>query len=376
MLALVGLTNAAPHEALSDASATARLALRLLARAVEQGHDTLANLLAVAQDGSADRVEFSGPARRTPPEPPVPIPDAHVASHATVLPARPGKRAWSAWQEAVDACTTLRCPMLVDRIAAAEAPSELILARLLPKLETAASEMNTERTATLLGAISPLFAQLPSRRDALALEARLSPLLDPLGRCEHAACPSCAAGRPCALDTWRLALARSALAKETEGAIRAFFGTTGQHAGSGVYAAWRKRGWTPLADATLRLVHQHWIEVGQHARAQQLAQLAWAGGCRDPEIAEAHAIAIARAGREPDLRAALDVCTEALTLRAGNTDDAWRSLAIRQAQIAGRIERGRVCYTGEVDAAGNPIIARRHQPRAARRVRQPRFLRV
>ena len=161
-----------------------------------------------------------------------------------------------------------------------------------------------------------------------------------------------------------------------EGAIRAFFWTTGQHAGSGVCAAWRKHGRTPLADATLRLVRQHWIEAGQHARAQQLAQLAWAGGCRDPEIAEAHAIAIARAGREPDLRAALDVCTEALTLRAGNTDDAWRSLAIRQAQIAGRIERGRVCYTGEVDAAGNPIIARRHQPRAARRVRQPRFLRV
>lgn len=109
--------------------------------------------------------------------------------------------------------------------------------------------------------------------------------------------------------------------------------------------------------------------------ADQLADLAWLAGCRDPEIAEAHAIALAAGGREQDLEAAAWVCSQALMHRLDNTDEAWRLLDIREHELLGQLERRRVRYSDELDEDGNRIPIRRHHPEQPRRVRSPRFLR-
>ena len=374
VLELLDLANAAPHEALADATATARAAIRLLDLAGARGYDTLPALLAQA-DGALRSVEFSGPARKSEPTETPLMPDTHLASHATVLPARPGKRILAAWTRAAEECVSLRCPLLADRVAAAQAPAALVLEALLPIVEARAKASDPAGAAAVLGAIAPRLAELGSRGEALDLDRRLSPRLDPLGRCGKDACPACSDGRACALDSWRLPLAGPALGPARGDAASRFFPTMGRRVGHGTWFEWRRRGHAALADMTLRRVRGQWIELGQIVRADQLAQLAWDAGCRDPEIVEAHAVSVARGGREIDLRNAVSVCDETLALRGDNTDDAWRSLAIRRARVAGQLERRRVRYTGRVDADGEPIPVRRHHPAAPHRHRMPRFLR-
>lgn len=126
-----------------------------------------------------------------------------------------------------------------------------------------------------------------------------------------------------------------------------------------------------LADAALRLVHRHWLATGYGDIADQLADNSWSVGSRDPEIAEAHATALAAGGREQDLQDAAAICGAVLSLRTGSTDEAWSLLEIRAAQIAGQIERRRVRYSDQVDEDGNLIPLRRHHPANPRRVRQP-----
>jgi hypothetical protein len=107
-----------------------------------------------------------------------------------------------------------------------------------------------------------------------------------------------------------------------------------------------------------------------------LAGLAWLAGCRDPQIAEEHAIALAAGGREQDLEAGAWVCSQALLHRSGNTEEAWRLLDIREHELLGRLERRRVRYSDELDENGNKVPLRRHHPEHAKRVRPPRFLRA
>jgi hypothetical protein len=63
-----------------------------------------------------------------------------------------------------------------------------------------------------------------------------------------------------------------------------------------------------LADAALRIVHEHWLGAGQPVRATRVAHLGHLAECRDPRIAESYAASFARGGRDADLRAASEVC--------------------------------------------------------------------
>lgn len=151
-------------------------------------------------------------------------------------------------------------------------------------------------------------------------------------------------------------------------------GTTGRDAGSGSYVRMRQRD-ERLADGALRLVWRCWRCIGQELRADLLADFAWQAGCRDPEVTEAHAIAVAAGGHEPDLVAAIGICDEALRLRQGSTEDAWGSIATRRALLDGRLERRRFRGSGKFDADGNEIPARQHRPSAPVRRPRTRFLR-
>ena len=386
LLTNLGLTNFAPHDALGDAVATAEAARLLIDRAAALGFDDLARLLEAAADGTTASAIFSGPRGDERPKTPAAPdrPPAHIASHSEILGPKPNQAALARWLGDVSACARLRCELLADRIGAAAAPPERTVVPLLDLIRARARAGDVAGAATLLGGVSPLIVRVaPSafdrqlRKDTIELDTEFTALLDPLARCAGPdRCPSCRTGESCPLDTWRLALATSALGGDPETMARQFFMTTPKSSRKQAYISMRRSGHVALADATLRLVHRYWRETGQLARADLVADAAWLADCRDPEIAEAHAITLAAGGRDADLEAAALVCASTLPLRNGSTDEAWRLLDIREAQILGQIERRRVRYSDEFDEEGNPIPLRRHHAERPHRVRPTRFLRT
>jgi hypothetical protein len=70
------------------------------------------------------------------------------------------------------------------------------------------------------------------------------------------------------------------------------------------------------------------------------------------------------AGRPADLRAAIADCRTVLAGRSNNTDPAWASLAVRTAQLEGRLV-----------VLDDPKHRRARQANAKRPPRDPRFLR-
>ena len=71
------------------------------------------------------------------------------------------------------------------------------------------------------------------------------------------------------------------------------------------------------------------------------------------------------AGRRPgDLAAGLAICAAVLATRAGSTDPAWESLAVREAQLGGHLA-----------SLANPTVRRHHPANPRRPPRPPRFLR-
>jgi len=77
-----------------------------------------------------------------------------------------------------------------------------------------------------------------------------------------------------------------------------------------------------------------------------------------------HAMHAARGGRPGDLAAGLAICAAVLATRAGSTDPAWESLAVREAQLGGHLAR-----------LANPTVRRHHPTNPRRPPRPPRFLR-
>ena len=207
------------------------------------------------------------------------------------------------------------------------------------------------------------------RTAAVAVDDDLGPLLDPLGRCASpVSCPACRRGEACPLDVWRLALAEVAIAEpraKPDGKPRPHgsFVTASRSEGlDGAYLGLRASGHERLADAALRLVHRQWVKVDQRDKAATLARRALDAGCVDPEIAERHAVGIARPGAPDDLAAAITACRDMLEHRNGSTDEAWDALDARAAQLSSRAERFRVRYEDERDQDGNLVVKRRHHP--------------
>ena len=192
--------------------------------------------------------------------------------------------------------------------------------------------------AVALAAIVPAGTTTQQRSAAATLHQGLAAILDPLARCaETDGCAHCRLGGSCAVDTWRRSLTHHALGGEPAKTAEKLLDTTGREAGTGGHLVMRKRD-ERLAEMALRVARRHWLDLGQTMRADLVADLAWEAGCRDPEIAEAQAVAVASGGREADLAAALAIGHEGIVRRAGATEVVWGSLETRRALLDGRRE--------------------------------------
>jgi DNA polymerase-3 subunit epsilon len=386
LLATLELTNARPHDALADATACAEALVELLRRAADRGHTDFDTLLEEVSGGATTAtIRSKGRIRGGTSTAAVPaLPPEHTEGHTTVLSRRAGVRMLAAWTDQVAECAALRCGHLADRVAVAEAPGPKVLACLEEVLRERADAGDTAGAATVLAPLITLTEHLPHtrgqlgyRNGALNWATSIGTALDPLGRCtDDDQCPACRQQEPCALDTWPDAIAARALGDPDRYAA-GFFETKGREAGTGAYTTWLAKGVDRrIADAAVWLCHQHWVAVGQDVRANQLAVLAWAAGCRHPDLVDHHVHAVASGGRPSDLNAALKVCDTALAARGGSTHDGWNRLETHRNLLDGRAERLRFRHSGTYDADGNPIPARRHTPTRPQRTRPPRFLRA
>ncbi|MDO8120339.1 3'-5' exonuclease [Isoptericola sp. b490] len=384
LLTTLNLTNPAAHTAAGDAQATADALIALLDRSAAAGLTDFAELHARVM-GNRRRVSDIKPTApkraRTGPDPVEDtdqLPAAHTDGHTTILEAPEGL---PQWLEQLAECAALRCPYARDRVTAATADPGVVrehIEALLDQVLTT-QPVDVPAVATILGALAPLLEQFPDRRTALAWHDRWQPRLFPLGRCPQdgptVACPGCRSGEACPLDTWYEHLAVSARQPVSTQSRKSFLNTQGAHAGSGVLTTWLKTKANRqfLAEATARLVYDEHRAAGQLETAEMFARYAFQAGTRDPLLTAAYANLLASPGNLEALTRAIDVCTQSLDTRAGNTDDAWRLLAAKRSQLRGRAARLRDRPSGQIDADGNPIPKRRHHPTNPRRTRAPRF---
>jgi hypothetical protein len=163
--------------------------------------------------------------------------------------------------------------------------------------------------ATVLGALRPLLAALPSRSAALRWYTTWRLKLDAAGSCrDDDRCPACRDRKPCALDTWHQPVAAAALGRLDGGqSARSFLHSSGVDTGRGVFTTWRAKKLAPLADHAAWLVHQHWTATGQPNRAELVGRYGWTAGGRDPRLVAAHARRVAAAASIGSLTQAREI---------------------------------------------------------------------
>lgn len=376
LLAALGLTNPAHHDALTDAYATAQALVALLNLAVRDGVDDLPALLEQVAPRRYRTGQIrpaasrSGRPARSAAADGKDVPAGHAATHANVLPAEPTDAELAEWRDQVDACIELRCELLTDRVTATDADPSVLRLQLEQALAEAISAGDRAATATVLHSLSPLLAELPDRRAAERWWDRWASPVVAVGRCDtDDPCASCRLERPCPVDVWHHDLAIAALGKPH--LAKTFLPTSGERAGTGVFATWRSKGRRRLADRVAYLTWRYWRDSEQPSKADTVARYAWDGGGREPRLVNVYAGLIAASGTPAALQRGIDVCDQALAGRNGDTDDGWQQLLVRRSQLAGRLARSRP--SAPIGLDGDPLERRRHHPAAPKRTRRTRF---
>lgn len=387
LLGALGIVNDNPHDALADATATARAACELLGRAAAQGHTDIDEILTLVNATTTTaQTAARGRGRSTEVLAAPALTGEHLKTHTTVLPADPATRTVERWTRALTDCGRLRCSHAADRISTTTAPASVVLPALREALSRVSADRDWPAVATLLDAAGPALEGaglgLPGRNAraaALRTYDDWSQLLDGAERCGRDRCPACRDERPCGVDTWTYHLAGAALDAWTRNTVHGFLPFTGERSRTGVsvWATWAAAGRLPLAEVTLWRCHEWWTDHQHPSSAALLAQTAWNAGSRHPRIADAYINQIVTGGRTADLKTALDVADEVLKVDPqGGPPEHWRALRQRRTWLAGKLAQGTVRYTGQLDADGNPIPVRRHHPTTPKRARPTRFLRT
>ena len=407
----LGVALTGHHNALSDALACAQVAVNLIGRAIANGHGSFDSIHAAA-GGKTTQTHPTSTAIR-PTKTTASLSEAHAASHTRTLPANPSEAAWAQWKDDVIRCVLTACPRLTDRLHAAPFTSDtnsrlLALARPLALPDEHGSVrspvLNTigHALADNIGrAITP-GTEAEQRAQARDLLTRWHKVLSPANPCDdNGLCPGCAKDAECGRDTWWRPLVPalrgqlpSTKAPPTTGSGRPATAKAEQ-ARAGYRTAlasvdrWFRPDRTnqvgvlvtgarihqPSANYAVWTIVEWHLAAGRINEADRLAARAVTHGFYDPRTVNHHLTHLTAARRAGDIKTALHICHTALATRDDSTDVGWLLISAREAHLAGIQERLNVTYTGQVDADGNPIPKRRHQPENPTRTWPLRFAR-
>lgn len=383
--AQLGITNTNPHDALGDATATARVLIEQFNRVAALDHTDLEELLdtlggaRTAQDvpsGAwiADRAGIGF----------VAITKEHAAEHSNVLPAKPSKAKLLAWERQLETCAELRCTHITDAVLESKAPTDVRLDVLHRVLAGRLAAHDAAGAATVTGALLPLLqehhAAMSSRHDrpsALRWAKQWGPEFDKVSNCETAndadLCPWCRNADTCPIDLWPDVTARCAYHPNGK-SNDAFFALHGNRSKRSTYSIWLEEGVDHrIADAGLWLMCENLTAIGQTKSANMVALHAVRSGCRHPGVAAICADGIAAGGTVPRLSQAVALCDDILTDRHTSTVEHWLILQRCRDRHAGQLERLTARF--DIDpTTGATVPRRRHETtRDDARTRRRRF---
>lgn len=322
-----GVINTQPHNAASDAAATADVLHALLRVAAENGYADLGDLHAAAGGTTTRLIDTAGADTTPVRSATVELPAEHLATHTTLLPLHPTPDELDQWvNDALD-CARLRCHLLAPKARTAVAHAPDLHRRLTAALK--ANSFDPGQGATLVGALNilagPGLDTAKNTSPLLAWWRRHRDLIVSLPRCDTPTgeCPDCRDGDPCPIDVAHQPIA-TAILVDRDGRIplpaRKLFAQEGQMR---KLQRWLDAGLPELAGFGAALVIDAWLADHNDARADRVLDMAVTGGAADPRLTRLHAQRLALHGRDLD---AISLVEAALT--APTTDPGYDELAV------------------------------------------------
>lgn len=318
------LTNSSPHDAASDAAATADALIALLRVAAKCAYTDLDDLLADAGRATTATLPTAEAARMPTRSSSPALPQAHLDTHTALLADTATDAELDAWADAALECATLRCELLIDKADAAIDHATELHPRLTKRLTALAKTATPGQVATLVGALNTLAPDALDRRSVRPWWRKHAPTIKGAPRCDATAgaCPDCRDGQPCPTDLAHQPLA-TLVCDALDGPVPKK--RRSQLVGSGdrkLVTEWAHAGYHDLAGYAAWLVADAFAAEGNDSRAANIVDQAIQLRAYDPRLVLAHGQRLAQQGRHRDLTELID-----LTAEHRSTDTAWQDLA-------------------------------------------------
>ncbi len=315
----LGVTHKPRHHALEDATDTAAVLVKLLAKAAASGYTELPLLLEHTGQYTTRSVKRETNRVAVFPEPQPVVPDEHRATHTVLLPTNPSEAAMTAWVSNAVACAKLRCPLGRDRAEAAAAHCDALLPLFLnrlPKLR----EPGVAGTA--VGILTALVEHGLDAGQAGRWWKTNRDTVHGLAACQRrVSCPDCQDRRPCPLDICHQSVVRILLDAPSGEVSQQVTNSLTRVEGSKL-GTWVRQGLTDVAGYAAALCVESLADRGNFSRVGAVVDLAHMLGLDEvePRIALERAKTLALQGRLADAQTTVDVCLRGATTDAGFDD--------------------------------------------------------
>jgi len=327
LCAALGVTNASPHNAVADATATAAVLHALLRIAASNGHTDLSRLIT---DGGGHTTRSIKPSSTTDTRtgPATDAPDrAHLATHQ-LLAANATDAALDRWADDVVECALRRCHLTTDKADVAVAHALSLHPRLTDRLTTSASAFEPGQGATLVAALNALAPTgiVPPGKRATPIATwwrKHKPTINALPRCgTDGRCPDCRAAQPCPIGIAHQPLAAAATFRGDTRLTIDRRKDISRHDSRSLVINWTKMGLHDLAGYAAWLAVDTWLADANSARADDVIDQAMRFDAHDPRIIRLRAERLTLQQRTDE---AVTLATTHLARRT--TDEGWDELA-------------------------------------------------
>ena len=346
------IVNVRPHDAASDATATADVLHALLRAAAARSWINLKALHKKAGGLTTRGIGLPKTTERVTAASRPELPVEHLATHTTLLGAAATAAELDAWVAGAIECVELRCYLLADKAAVSIEHAGPLHERLTEVLIRKGSSLEPGQGGTLAGALNILAPQAlragPGR--AARWWQKHQSKLKALARCDldMGACPECVAGCPCPLDIAHQPLVVSAV-YDQDGTVSPARRKRLAWDSHGLLRNWAKAGVLDMAGYGAWLGCDIWLSEGNQARSDPVLEGAMRNEAYDPRILRLYAQRLASQQRHDEVAALM-----VNHLPARTTDDGWRELDDWYLRYSGQRARRQA----PPRAAGSPRVVR------------------
>jgi DNA polymerase III epsilon subunit family exonuclease len=355
------VTNVRPHDAASDATATADVLHALLRVAARQSCVDLGVLHTKAGGLTAQGIGLPADKAQNAPVNQPSVPAEHIATHSSLLEADASPADLDAWAAGATECANLCCYLLNDKAAVALEHAGALHARLTTALVREGPSLGPGQGATLMGAVNILAPRALRTAKVTPLKwwQKHRAVVQALERCdlEVGACPDCLDGHPCPIDIAHQPLVVAAVV-DPDGSInrdrRSRISKPNR-----ILETWVGAGAKDMAGYAAWLMCDTWLAEQNQVRSDPIVDRALGLGATDPRLVQLYAQRLAAQQRHADIGALMAKHTPDRT-----TDPGWQELADWHLRYTAQQTKRRA----PVRPTGSPRVTR-----PAGRVRPNRF---